>query len=35
LENLGVDIIGLTIKDLVDIYFEEWYYYYNGTRKNT
>jgi hypothetical protein len=23
LENLGVDIIGLTIKDLVDIYFEE------------
>jgi len=23
LENLGVDIIGLTIKDLVDIYFEK------------
>ena len=23
LENLGIDIIGLTIKDLIDMYFEE------------
>jgi hypothetical protein len=23
LENLGVDVIGLTIKDLINIYFKE------------